>query len=62
MGHVQFNVAVEPVELAAPFRISGFVFERQELVVVTLRDGSVVLGEVGPGAHRDHAYVHGQES
>src|SRR6202012_2262868 len=37
---LQLSVAVEPVELAAPFRISGFVFERQDLVVVTLRDGS----------------------
>jgi L-Ala-D/L-Glu epimerase len=36
---LQLAVAVEPVELAAPFRISGFVFERQDLVVVTLRDG-----------------------
>jgi len=35
------QVAVEPVELAAPFRISGFVFERQEIVVVTLVDGSL---------------------
>jgi L-alanine-DL-glutamate epimerase-like enolase superfamily enzyme len=39
MGTLQLVVAVEPVELAAPFRISGFVFERQDLVVVTLRDG-----------------------
>jgi L-alanine-DL-glutamate epimerase-like enolase superfamily enzyme len=34
------QVAVEPVELAAPFRISGFVFERQDIVVVTLDEGS----------------------
>ena len=40
MGALQLSVAVEPVELAAPFRISGFVFERQDLVVVTLRDGA----------------------
>ncbi len=40
MGHLQMQVAVEPVELAAPFRISGFVFERQDLVVVTLGEGS----------------------
>jgi L-alanine-DL-glutamate epimerase-like enolase superfamily enzyme len=39
MGALQLCVAVEQVELAAPFRISGFVFERQDLVVVTLRDG-----------------------
>ena len=40
MGALQLVVAVEPVELAAPFRISGFVFERLDLVAVTLRDGS----------------------
>ena len=40
MANVQLSVAVEQVELAAPFRISGFVFERQDIVVVTLRDGS----------------------
>jgi L-alanine-DL-glutamate epimerase-like enolase superfamily enzyme len=39
MGVLQLSVAVEQVELTAPFRISGFVFERQDLVVVTLRDG-----------------------
>jgi L-alanine-DL-glutamate epimerase-like enolase superfamily enzyme len=40
MGALQLAVAVQPVELSAPFRISGFVFERQDLVVVTLRDGA----------------------
>jgi L-alanine-DL-glutamate epimerase-like enolase superfamily enzyme len=40
MATLQLSVAVEQVELAAPFRISGFVFERQDIVVVTLRDGS----------------------
>ena len=40
MATLQLCVAVEQVELAAPFRISGFVFERQDIVVVTLRDGS----------------------
>ena len=40
MATLQMNVAVEPVQLAAPFRISGFVFERQEIVVVTLTEGS----------------------
>ena len=39
MGALQLSIDVQPVELAAPFRISGFVFERQDLVVVTLRDG-----------------------
>jgi L-alanine-DL-glutamate epimerase-like enolase superfamily enzyme len=40
MAALHLCVAVEQVELAAPFRISGFVFERQDIVVVTLRDGS----------------------
>jgi L-alanine-DL-glutamate epimerase-like enolase superfamily enzyme len=40
MANLQMHVAVEQVELTAPFRISGFVFERQEIVVVTLTDGS----------------------
>ena len=40
MARLQMRVAVEHVELAAPFRISGFVFERQEIVVVTLSDGA----------------------
>ena len=40
MAALQLSVAVEQVELAAPFRISGFVFERQDIVVVTLRDSS----------------------
>jgi L-alanine-DL-glutamate epimerase-like enolase superfamily enzyme len=40
MGALQLSVAVQPVELSAPFRISGFVFERQDLVVVTLREGA----------------------
>jgi L-alanine-DL-glutamate epimerase-like enolase superfamily enzyme len=40
MGALQLSIDVQPVELAAPFRISGFVFERQDLVVVTLHDGS----------------------
>lgn len=40
MAALRLSVAVEQVELVAPFRISGFVFERQDIVVVTLRDGS----------------------
>jgi L-Ala-D/L-Glu epimerase len=39
MAAMQLSIALEQVELAAPFRISGFVFERQDIVVVTLRDG-----------------------
>jgi L-Ala-D/L-Glu epimerase len=40
MAALQLSIALEPVALVAPFRISGFVFERQELVVVTITDGT----------------------
>lgn len=40
MGRVAMHVAVEKLRLSAPFRISGFVFEEQEAVVVTLEDGA----------------------
>ena len=37
---LRIEVAVEKLRLAKPFRISGFVFETQEAVVVTLDDGT----------------------
>jgi L-Ala-D/L-Glu epimerase len=36
---LKMHVAVEKLRLSAPFRISGFVFEEQDVVVVTLDDG-----------------------
>jgi L-alanine-DL-glutamate epimerase-like enolase superfamily enzyme len=39
MGAVKLSIAVEKLRLSAPFRISGFVFEEQEAVVVTIDDG-----------------------
>jgi L-alanine-DL-glutamate epimerase-like enolase superfamily enzyme len=36
---LKMHVAVEKLLLSAPFRISGFVFEEQDVVVVTLDDG-----------------------
>jgi L-alanine-DL-glutamate epimerase-like enolase superfamily enzyme len=39
MRALKMGVAVEKLRLAAPFRISGFVFEEQEVIVVTLDDG-----------------------
>jgi L-alanine-DL-glutamate epimerase-like enolase superfamily enzyme len=36
---MKMRVAVEKLRLSAPFRISGFVFEEQDVVVVTLEDG-----------------------
>ncbi|MEA3181522.1 MAG: L-Ala-D/L-Glu epimerase [Gammaproteobacteria bacterium] len=39
MSGVTLSVRVEKLKLAAPFRISGFVFEEQDVAVVELRDG-----------------------
>ena len=39
MRVLKLRVAVEKLRLSAPFRISGFVFEEQEVVVATLDDG-----------------------
>jgi L-alanine-DL-glutamate epimerase-like enolase superfamily enzyme len=39
MRGLRLKIAVEKLRLSAPFRISGFVFEEQEVVVVTLDDG-----------------------
>jgi L-alanine-DL-glutamate epimerase-like enolase superfamily enzyme len=40
MRSVKLTIAVEKLRLSAPFRISGFVFEEQEVVVVTVEDGA----------------------
>jgi L-Ala-D/L-Glu epimerase len=40
MSRITLEVRVEKLRLAAPFRISGFVFEEQDVAVVELRDGS----------------------
>jgi L-alanine-DL-glutamate epimerase-like enolase superfamily enzyme len=40
MGGVKLQVDVEKLRLAAPFRISGYVFEDQDVVVTTLIDGA----------------------
>ncbi len=39
MTALRLRIEVEKLRLGAPFRISGFVFEEQEVVVVTLDDG-----------------------
>ena len=39
MSRLNFSVATETLRLANPFRISGYVFESFDVVVVTLRDG-----------------------
>ena len=38
MGALTMRIATEPLRLAKPFRISGYVFESVEVVVVTLAD------------------------
>src|SRR6202041_1239409 len=40
MAALKLGIAVEKFRLVAPFRISGYVFEEQEVVLVTLEDGS----------------------
>ncbi len=40
MARLKFGVATETLRLAQPFRISGYVFESFDVVVVTLQDGS----------------------
>lgn len=39
MARIKLGVAVETLTLASPFRISGYVFESSDAVVVTLDDG-----------------------
>jgi L-alanine-DL-glutamate epimerase-like enolase superfamily enzyme len=39
MARVKLRVTVEKLHLAAPFRISGFVFQDQDVVLVDLQDG-----------------------
>jgi hypothetical protein len=37
---IRMRTAVERVRLKAPFRISGYVFEGFDVIVVTLEEGS----------------------
>jgi L-alanine-DL-glutamate epimerase-like enolase superfamily enzyme len=39
MPSLKLTLEVETLSLSAPFRISGFVFETQEVIVATLEDG-----------------------
>jgi L-Ala-D/L-Glu epimerase len=39
MRVLKLGITVEKLRLSAPFRISGFVFEEQEVIVATLDDG-----------------------
>ena len=39
MGMLSLSAAIEKVRLAKPFRISGYVFDDSDLLVVTLREG-----------------------
>src|SRR4051812_45541382 len=40
MSAIKLNVSVEKLRFAAPFRISGYVMEEQDAIVVELRDGA----------------------
>lgn len=40
MAALSLSAAIEKIRLAKPFRISGYVFEDADILVVTLRDGA----------------------
>jgi L-Ala-D/L-Glu epimerase len=40
MPALQLDIAIEKLRLSVPFRISGFVFEAQDAIVVRLHDGT----------------------
>lgn len=40
MARLTIEIATESLRLAQPFRISGYVFESSDVVLVTIRDGS----------------------
>jgi hypothetical protein len=51
MSGISLDIAVETFPFAAPFRISGYVFDRQDVVVVTLTDGDHVGRGEAPGVY-----------
>ena len=51
MTHLKMTYAVETLRLAKPFRISGYVFETSDVVVVTLDDGHHAGRGEGAGAY-----------
>lgn len=51
MGRLTLTVASQTLRLAEPFRISGYVFETSEVVVVTLDDGAHRGRGEGAGAY-----------
>ncbi|MEK7266061.1 MAG: dipeptide epimerase [Pseudomonadota bacterium] len=51
MAKIKLTVAVETLRLAEPFRISGYVFESQDVVVATLDDGKYVGRGEGGGIY-----------
>jgi L-alanine-DL-glutamate epimerase-like enolase superfamily enzyme len=51
MGRLSLEVRAEKLRLAAPFRISGYVFEETDVVVVELSDGEHKGRGEGAGAY-----------
>ena len=51
MARLSLEVASETLRLKVPFRISGFVFDTSEVVVVTLRDDGLVGRGEGGGVY-----------
>jgi L-alanine-DL-glutamate epimerase-like enolase superfamily enzyme len=51
MSKLKLGVTIETLPLAAPFRISGYVFDSSDVVVVTLDDGDHVGRGEGSGVY-----------
>lgn len=51
MGSLKLDVATDVLRLAQPFRISGYVFETAEVLIVTVRDGEHEGQGEGAGAY-----------
>jgi L-alanine-DL-glutamate epimerase-like enolase superfamily enzyme len=51
MGRLTLSVATEQLALAQPFRIAGYLFERFDVVVVTLGDGRFLGRGEGDGVY-----------
>ncbi|MEO7410378.1 MAG: dipeptide epimerase [Sphingomicrobium sp.] len=51
MARLSLEVASETLRLKVPFKISGFVFDSSDVVVVTLRDGALIGRGEGGGVY-----------
>ena len=51
MARLSLKVVTRTLHLKVPFRISGFVFDRSEVVVATLSDGEAIGRGEGGGVY-----------